>query len=270
MTDMKNRIRDIYSLEELSSNPTCIQRLHPFVKILSALAVIITTISYHRYDLSGLIPMILYPAILLSLGEIPFSLLIKRSAIALPFCIFAGISNLLFDKATAVLFFNIPISFGVLSFMTLIFKAILCVTVVLILVATTPFYELTATLRAFHVPEIFVTMFEITYRYIGTLVEEASSQACAYHLRSPNQNGIQMKHMGSFVGGLLLRSFDRAGRVYSAMKCRGYALKTLAHQKRRVTYKDILFLFIILSSCMLFRIFHVQNLLNALLSGVFS
>lgn len=267
---MKSKICEIYSLEELSSNPTCIQKLHPFVKFFSALVVIITTISFHRYDLTGLIPMILYPAFLMSLGEIPFSLLIKRSAIALPFCIFAGISNLFFDKSIAFFFFSMPISFGALSFITLIFKTILCVTVVLILVATTPFYELTATLRAFHVPEIFVTMFEITYRYIGTLVEEASSQSCAYHLRSPKQKGIQMQHMGSFVGGLLLRSFDRAGRVYSAMKCRGYALKTLAYQKRRITYNDILFLFIILSSCILFRIFHVQNLLNALLSGVFS
>ena len=31
-----------------------------------------------------------------------------------------------------------------------------------------------------------------------------------------------MRHMGSFVGQLLIRSSDRAERVYAAMKCRGY------------------------------------------------
>jgi cobalt/nickel transport system permease protein len=31
-----------------------------------------------------------------------------------------------------------------------------------------------------------------------------------------------MKDMGTFVGQLVFRSFDRAGRVYAAMRCRGF------------------------------------------------
>ena len=44
----------------------------------------------------------------------------------------------------------------------------------------------------------------------------------AYALRAPGQKGIKMKDMGSFTGQLILRSFDRAERVYQAMKCRGF------------------------------------------------
>jgi cobalt/nickel transport system permease protein len=34
--------------------------------------------------------------------------------------------------------------------------------------------------------------------------------------------GIRLRDIGGFLGQLLLRSFDRAGRVYQAMECRGF------------------------------------------------
>ena len=99
-------------------------------------------------------------------------------------------------------------------------------TAALLLVAVTPFTQLTGQLRRMHVPEIFVTLFEMIYRYIGVLLEEASSMYTAYMLRSTEYKGLQMRHMGSFVGQMLIRSFDRADRVFAAMKCRGYPFRT--------------------------------------------
>ncbi len=62
-------------------------------------------------------------------------------------------------------------------------------------------------------PDIFVTLFEMTYRYIAVLMGEASSMYTAYMLRSTERKGLQMRHMGSFVGQLFIRSYDRAERV---------------------------------------------------------
>jgi len=46
----------------------------------------------------------------------------------------------------------------------------------------------------------------------------------AYMLRSPlqNENGIHIKDWGAFAGQLVLRTFDRAQRVYQAMCVRGF------------------------------------------------
>jgi len=51
----------------------------------------------------------------------------------------------------------------------------------------------------------------------------------AYMLRSPlqNENGIHIKDWGAFAGQLVLRTFDRAQRVYQAMCVRGLPGSTI-------------------------------------------
>jgi cobalt/nickel transport system permease protein len=116
----------------------------------------------------------------------------------------------------------------------------LCVMAALLLVATTPFTELTAQLRRLHAPMVFVMVFEMTFRYIGVLLEEVYSMTTAYKLRAGNKKALEMRHMGSFVGQLLLRGFDRAERVHAAMRCRGYSLKHVPPSRRRFKYSDAL------------------------------
>jgi len=108
-------------------------------------------------------------------------------------------------------------------------------------------------------------MFELTYRYTGVLLNEAYSMNIAYSLRSPNRKGIEMRDMGSFLGQLLLRSFDRAERVYNAMKCRGYAFGYIPQYNRKLTIHDIVFITAVFAFCITFRIIDVY----ALFTGFF-
>lgn len=93
---------------------------------------------------------------------------------------------------------------------------------VLILIATTPMDRLAHQLIRIKIPKIFVMQIMLTYRYLGLLIAEAGSMMTAYHLRSSRQKGIRIEHAGTFMGQLLLRSFDRAEKVYVAMKLRGF------------------------------------------------
>jgi cobalt/nickel transport system permease protein len=105
-------------------------------------------------------------------------------------------------------------------------------------------------------------MFEMTYRYIGVLVTEAYSMFTAYSLRSSGGKGIAMKDMGSFTGQLILRSFDRADRVYNAMKCKGYSANyALPQSGGKLKVRDFIFCFITCSACITFRIINVNTLL---------
>ncbi|MDR1251696.1 MAG: cobalt ECF transporter T component CbiQ [Treponema sp.] len=217
------KLGELYALERLSGGGSVIHRLHPGVKILTTVCYMVTVISFDRYALRPLLPFLFYPSILIALGELPPALLCRRAALALPFCLFTGISNCVFERDAAVYMGSLGVSFGFISLCTLVLRTLLCVAAVLILIATTPWPRLSSQLRRFRVPGIFMTVFELCYRYIAVLLAEAHSMYIAYLLRSSRgAKGVAIHHMGSFVGCLFLRAADRAERVYSAMQCRAY------------------------------------------------
>jgi cobalt/nickel transport system permease protein len=265
MSDISARIRDLHTLETLSRGKSVIHRLHPMAKLVSCLVFIVAVVSFDRYGFTRLAPYAFYPFVLMALSDVPYAAFLKRLWIPLPFCLFAGISNVILDTSTAFSIGTLSISFGVLSLATILLKMVLTVMAALLLVATTPMAELTAQLRFLHVPGIFVTIFEMTYRYIGVLLEETLSMSTAYGLRHTRKKGIEMRHMGSFVGQLILKSLDRAERVYGAMKCRGYSQNMRLRWQNTFQLSDGIFLAIVSTLAVLLRIVSVESVLK----GVF-
>ena len=267
---MYNRKLELNALEKLAAGRTCIHRLHPEAKFFVTVLFIVTVISFNRYSLLRLIPFIIYPSLLIALSETPYLMLFRRFLITLPFCLFAGISNAVFDRTVAFETGGVIVSNGVISLITILYKTYLCVMAVLIFTAVTPFAELTRVMRRLRVPGIFIVMFEMTYRYIGVLLNELFSMNIAYSLRSSAGKGIrmrpqlQLRDMGSFTGQLLIRSINRADRVYNAMKCRGYNLSHVPQNKlrysKRLLCKDVIFLIIVSLFCAVLRIFDVNKL----------
>ncbi|MDR3242570.1 MAG: cobalt ECF transporter T component CbiQ [Clostridiales Family XIII bacterium] len=256
---MKNKIYELYTLERLSRDDTVIHRLHPMAKMLAAFVFITVVVSFDRYAFGRLIPYSFYPAVLMNLAGIPGGLLFRRFLIAAPFCLFAGISNVVFDRAVVFTVAGLAVSQGLISLFVILFRAWLCVMAVLILVSTTPFAELSSQMRRLKIPGVFVVVFEMTYRYIGVLAEEVSSMYTAYLLRSVKRKGIEMRHIGSFMGQFLLRGLDRAERVYSAMKCRGYSLRGFLRESEPLVRSDVVFLGAVCFFCALFRVFSVET-----------
>ncbi|MDR1904625.1 MAG: cobalt ECF transporter T component CbiQ [Treponema sp.] len=212
----------INQLEQLARGNSPVHRLHPAAKILTTLVYMATVISFPSRDVSALVPLFFYPAVLMSLSGTSWRPLLVRLYAALPFSLVGGISNLFILRETAFYLGNFPVSFGLLSFISIMLKTALTVFAVLLLIATTSFVDISRQLTVMGMPKILSLQLLMTYRYISTLIHEAASMFTAYILRAPCQKGIKMKDMGSFLGQLLLRSFDKAERVYQAMKCRGF------------------------------------------------
>lgn len=254
MADMRSKLNEIYSLEQLSNKDTVIHKIHPLIKIIVSIVYIVCLLMKGRYNLFGLAPFMFYPIIIMTLAEIPYKAIIKRTFVALPFVIFVGISNIIFDKENLVLFSGVVVTAGVLSFLVLIVRTIFSVTAILILVATTKFTDLTRQLSIIHIPMIIVNLIEMIYRYIGVLLEEASTMLTAYRLRNPKYKYPHIKHMGTFVGHLFLRSIDRAERIYNAMKCRGYGSKKIEYENSKTSKKDIFYLIFGTLSSVIFAI----------------
>ena len=109
-----------------------------------------------------------------------------------------------------------------LSFAVILFRTVLCVAAVMILIAVTPFTDITDFLRLMHVPAVFSNLPEMMYRYLSVLFEEAELMWTAFRLRSGGRKWPEIREYAPLISQLFLRSADRAERIYDAMKCRLY------------------------------------------------
>jgi cobalt/nickel transport system permease protein len=268
MTDIRAKLTELYSLEQLSAGDTCIHRLHPGAKLAATAVFLLCVASFGRYEAARLVPYFFYPFLLLALSEVPLRMLASRVAVALPFALFAGLTGLLFDRTPAAFLGSVPISGGAIILGSILLRTVLCVSAILLLMAVTPFRALADELRRIHCPPLFLTLLEMTYRYIGTLVAEAANMWVAYHLRAPGQKNLALNRMGSFIGQLFLRSVDRAERVYHAMKCRGYSLGGRRSQSRPFRAADWIFLACVGGGSILFRFLDVPAFAAALAGGL--
>lgn len=239
-------MQQITALEDLSHRDTYLNQIEPTVKIVITLMYIIAVISYGSMEINGLLLFACIPVFLLITGEIPLKPLLIRAMVALPFSFFAGLSNLILDRKVIITIGNFRISEGMVSFTTLMLKTILTVMVVLLLIATTKMNDLIYALVTLHIPSLIVIQLMMTYRYMGVLLKEASLMYHAYLLRAPGVKGIKLSDMGAFLGQLILRSIDRAERIYHAMQCRGFEGEIVFTRKSGFGIKN--WLLIILTS----------------------
>ena len=197
-------------------------RLHPLGKLLVCVFYIVTVASFHKYALSQLILMAVYPVFGFIVGELSLKEGLYRMRLILPLVVFVGIFNPFLDRNVLQYSFGIPITGGMVSMVTLMLKGFYSVLAAYILIATTSIDEICYALRLIHVPRVMVIVIMLIYRYFGLMGNEANRIATAYKLRAPSQNGIHYKAWGTLVGQWLLRSIDRAGNVYESMLLRGF------------------------------------------------
>ncbi|MDR1390338.1 MAG: cobalt ECF transporter T component CbiQ [Treponema sp.] len=218
--NLENAVHSLGTLESYALRDTIIHRRSAGAKLIAAFVFIVVTISFPNAKPGALAALFIFPFVLGALSETPPALIVTRLAPALPFVLLGAAGNM-YALKTVVYAGTFEITQGMLCAVSILLKAILTVSAALILAATTPFVELISALGSFHVPNIFCLLLGLTYRYITVLSREASRILTAYRLRSSLRRPL-LRHAGIFLGQFVLRSFDRAQRVYWAMKCRGF------------------------------------------------
>ncbi|MDR1600696.1 MAG: cobalt ECF transporter T component CbiQ [Oscillospiraceae bacterium] len=257
------------SLETLSMGGSPLHRVHPGVKMVCAFALIVLTLSFGRTDVAAMLPFLLYPSVAIGITDIPVGLLARRMAAALPFAAFAGISNLLSDHAVMFRLGGLAVTGGMAACAGILLRTLLSVSYALVLIAATPFPEITAQMRRIHIPGIFIQTLEMTYRYIGTLTDETRGLTNAYRLRAgADDAGVRLARAGSLVGGLFLRTADRAERILAAMRCRGFEANGASVGTRPAHASDWIFLAAVCGSGLLLRIVDVPALIASVIAGM--
>ncbi len=264
MTDLAGALYEIKHLDELSKRKNFINNIHPLAKMIVTLAYIGILASFDRYEVSALIPFIMYPAAVMIICEIPAGKIIKRVLALEPFIIVAGILNPILDK-NIIYIGNMTMSSGWLTLISLIIKSTLMVSAGFLLIATTGIDDIAGAMSMVRIPAIFVLLFLLTYRYVFVLMDEAERLFRGYSLRAPGQKGVKIKVWGSMVGQLLIRSFNRAQIIYQSMVLKGYNGKYNISGDRSFRYADGIYLPVWVVFFILVRLFNIPMII----AGIF-
>ncbi len=105
-------------------------------------------------------------------------------------------------------------------------KVLACTSLLLILLATTYMSDIVAALAWVRIPRIVVELVVLMLRYINTITEEFRTLVFAFRSKNAFSKYISWKkrvyNFGTIAGITIIRSLDRAERVYMAMVARGY------------------------------------------------
>jgi len=260
---------DIGHLDILAEGNTPLHRLDPRAKLLTTVVFILTVVSFGKYEIARLLPFFLYPALLIGLGELPFTFLLKKVLLVSPFVIFIGIFNPWLDRQVMLQLGPLAISGGWISFISLLLRFTLTIGAALLLIATTGFGAICMALERLGAPQVFTVQLLLLYRYLFILVEESIRMMRAHSLRSFSAKGrITYQVFLQMLGNLLLRTIDRAQRIHMAMLSRAFTGEIKIVRQFRFGYKEACFLggFGALFLCL--RLTDLTALLGRLVLGI--
>ncbi|MGE5484032.1 MAG: cobalt ECF transporter T component CbiQ [Ignavibacteriales bacterium] len=267
MADLARSICEIRLMDDLARKKTVIHGIHPLAKTLATLVYVAVVASFGRYEVSKLLPLVFYPVVLFSLADLPLGPILKRIMLVEPFVILIGVLNPVFDHHVFVLG-GVAVSRGWVTFLSILIKCSLTVAAALLLVATTGIDRLAQALRMLGVSRLLVLQLLLTYRYALLLMEEVDRTLRAYSLRAPGQRGVHRRCWGSLAGRIMLRTLDRAQRVYHAMCLRGFQGEYNTGDDRRIGAGDLAYVVVWASFFATSRLFDIPMLIGSLVVGV--
>jgi cobalt/nickel transport system permease protein len=270
MPSIESGLYELGQLDALARRDTPVHRLDPRAKVLTTLVFLVCVVSFGKYDVLPMLPFLLFPVVLASEGDLPWPFIARKLLVVAPFAVVIGMFNPLLDRAVIVHLGGIGISGGWVSFVSILLRFGLTTVAALVLIATTGFMGVCMAIERLGAPDVFATQLLFLYRYIFVLGEEAMRMVRARALRSFGRRGTGVRVYGHMLGSLLLRTYDRAQRVYLAMLCRGFDGHVRVRGRLRLQGRDVAFTVLWSAAFVLFRLFDVPLIAGQLLTKVLS
>jgi len=253
-------------LDQFALRDTPMHRVDPRAKVIATLVFIVCVVSFDKYDVLGLVPFVLFPVVLVAESGMPARELGKRLAIAAPFALMVGLFNPLLDRQVIAYLGPIPLTAGIISYVSIIARFLLTTSAALMLVATTSMTGVASAIERLGAPDVFATQLLFLYRYIFVLAEEVMRLARARSLRSFGGRGMGLRVYGSILGHLLLRAVARSQRVFDAMQCRGFDGQVRTRRTLHMRGSDWAFVLGWSAAFVVFRFYNVPLLLGQLVT----
>jgi cobalt/nickel transport system permease protein len=201
-------------------------------KILGFTALIVAVLSIPPGQPFVFFAHFFLAAVLMGLSQVPLAFVVGRTLLMLPFVLMAGIALPWRSPA------------GMELFVRLVLRSLLCLLLLVLMTNTTRFGEMLRGMRKLGFPRIIVMNLGFLYRYVFILTEEVlrtrMARECRQVGRSPWR--AELRLLGSMLGSILIRSFERAERMYQAMLSRGGSADYPVFSPQRFSWGDLVFL----------------------------
>jgi cobalt/nickel transport system permease protein len=231
--------------EEHARRRGWLQGVDPRAKLGMFLALILAaSLSNNLIVLATLYAIILGAAYA---SKMPFDFFIKRVWVGIPF--FAGIVIIpsiflapgphLFDIPLGPIHLAASIP-GLIGAVIFVARVGVCVSLAVLLVLSTPWADVLKSLQAVGVPQIFVLLLSMTYRYIFLFLHMANGLFEARKSRTVGhtKGSEHRRWISGSLGCLMNRSFKMSNDVYAAMSARGFTGHVRTYSAYRMTAAD--------------------------------
>lgn len=197
-------------LDRYSRLPSPVHRLPAPVKLIAALAIVVSLLWVPVGDWVWLGVAAVLLLSVVGLAGLPWGFVLRRLLFLESFVVGVAVMAL-FQPGGGQLF------------LFLIARSTLCLLVMVVLANTTPFADLLRVLKAARMPGLLVTTLSLMYRYLFVLLDESQRMRRARLSRTftPRQKR-SWRMRAAVVGQLFIRSSERAERIYGAMCARGW------------------------------------------------
>jgi cobalt/nickel transport system permease protein len=191
-------------------------------------ALLVTTIfvfsllSIPKFNLPAVIAFGAFPLFLMNSAKLQVGKMATRLLFISPFVLFMAAGNLWLDRNPVMVISGITFSGGMISGSVIVAKTMVSVAALLSVTHCIPFYRICRALEALHVPDVLITQLILLDRYRSVLHEEAQSMQKARDIRSFGRKGKELFRTAPLIGSLLLRTTNRAERIYRSMSARGF------------------------------------------------
>jgi cobalt/nickel transport system permease protein len=238
-----------------------VHRLDPRAKVLATLVFIVAVVSFDKYTVSALLPFLAFPVIIAVLGFVPFGLIARRFALALPFILLIGIFNPLLDRAALLELGGLKVSGGWVSFTSIFLRGLLCVTAGIVLIATTSMPRIAEALGGLRFPRVLVVQLLLLYRYLFVLMHETGRMRRARALRAGTTK-TSVRDATGMLSTLLLRTVDRSEAIWRAMLVRGFEGELQSARQLHWRLSDTVFLVLVTASSIVLRMQWISDWLG--------
>lgn len=269
MISINAAVLDLKRLDLLAEGDSAIHALDARVKVAVTFVFIVSVVSFGRYELARLMPFFIFPTAMMALSGLPPLYLARKVALISPFVLMVGLFNPVFDRTVLHQIGHLEISGGWISLASLLIRSLLTVGAAIILVGTTGFTAVCQALERLGIPQLFAVQLLFLHRYIFVLAEETGRASRARELRSCGNRGLGVASFGSLAGHLLLRTWQRAERIHTAMLSRGFVGRFHSHRQSRFGASELGFLFGWSTFFIALRILDISAVLGALVTGIF-
>ncbi len=235
-------LQDEFYAERIARSTGLLQGIHPGAKVLTTLLLIGVAVSLRRWPV--LLLFNIWILLLARLSAIDLNTFLKRVWLVVP--LFTGVIILpsLFNyvlpgRPLLVLHdFGHPVHFGPWEFppylaitregvtggITFVLRVGACVSLAVLLTLTTSWPALMKAFRSLLVPQVFVTVLEMSYRYIYVLLMTVSDMFTARQSRTVGRTSTseQRRFVSGAMAYLWEKAYDLSEEVHAAMISRGY------------------------------------------------